>query len=432
VFEELDITSPKRNKEHQAGWDGFFPYYAGYPDAFVRSILKSSGLPAGSMVADPWNGSGTTTYAASTLGYASRGIDLNPVMAVVALARLLAPSEADSLEPLATKLVKRLRVETKRLAEDDPLLLWFARPAASAIRAIERRIRDQLVGALTRTATGTRLDRMSCLAATFYVALFTACRTLAAEFQCSNPTWTRRPKVDEEKLEVSREAVICGFLLNIRAMAAALADRQARYSIERVGAEILVADTTSQCWTPNSIDIVITSPPYCTRIDYTAATRIELALLQGLLQIEFKELGRSMIGSTRVPLSNLEVSETWGPLCARFLENVKTHRSKASSGYYYKTHLDYFEKMSRSFSNMSCALKARAPAILVVQDSYYKDIHNDLPSILEEMAASHGLGLRRRRDFRLSRSMAGINPHTKTYGRKAGALEAVLCFEKIA
>ena len=38
------------------------------------------------MILDPWNGSGTTTYAASQLGYTSRGLDLNPVMNIVARA----------------------------------------------------------------------------------------------------------------------------------------------------------------------------------------------------------------------------------------------------------------------------------------------------------------------------------------------------------
>ena len=42
-------------------------------------------------------------------------------------------------------------------------------------------------------------------------------------------------------------------------------------------------------------------------------------------------------------------------------------------------------------------------AVLVVQDSYYKDVHNDLPTITAEMAQSVGLKLQRREDFRLQR-----------------------------
>jgi hypothetical protein len=38
----LHILSPKRNKQLQTGWEGFFPYYAGFPELFARELLQSS------------------------------------------------------------------------------------------------------------------------------------------------------------------------------------------------------------------------------------------------------------------------------------------------------------------------------------------------------------------------------------------------------
>jgi hypothetical protein len=430
LFKALEIISPKRSSQCQSGWDGFFPYYAGYPETFVRSLLTSAALPDDAVVADPWNGSGTTTYAASQLGHTSRGLDLNPVMVIIARARLLAPSEADSLEPLSAKLVKNLRVDPRNLAGDDPLLVWYMPPVAALIRAIEKRIRDQLVGKMTLLPTGTRLDRISGFAATLYVALFSVCRALASRFQSSNPTWLRHRRKGEVRIKARREEVIGAFLANIRAMASALAARVELDPAERGEYEIRLADSTTASWKEGSIDMIITSPPYCTRIDYTAATRIELAVIEPLLQIQFRELGRQMIGSTRVPDHEIQVSEHWGDLCTVFLAKLKKHKSKASAGYYYKTHVDYFDKMARSLDRIASSMKDRASAIFVVQDSYYKDLHNDLPSIIVQMADAAGLKLRRRDDFHLSRSMAGINPHTKMYKRASGAVEAVLCLEK--
>ena len=86
AFDQLLVRSPKRAAHVQSGWDGFFPYYDGYPEQFARTLLESARLPEGAMILDPWNGSGTTTYAASQLGYTSRGLDLNPVMNIVARA----------------------------------------------------------------------------------------------------------------------------------------------------------------------------------------------------------------------------------------------------------------------------------------------------------------------------------------------------------
>lgn len=64
----LQILSPKRNKRLQTGWEGFFPYYVGYPELFARELLQSAKLPRHAVVLDPWNGSGTTTYTASAMG----------------------------------------------------------------------------------------------------------------------------------------------------------------------------------------------------------------------------------------------------------------------------------------------------------------------------------------------------------------------------
>ena len=37
IFRDLIIQSPKRTSQALTGWDGFFPYYAGYPETFARS-----------------------------------------------------------------------------------------------------------------------------------------------------------------------------------------------------------------------------------------------------------------------------------------------------------------------------------------------------------------------------------------------------------
>jgi hypothetical protein len=86
-----------------------------------------------------------------------------------------------------------------------------------------------------------------------------------------------------------------------------------------------------------------------------------------------------------------------GSTCNEFLASVGAHKSKASSGYYLKTHLDYFSKLSSSIDRIVTVMRPGAKAILVVQDSYYKDVHNDLPTIVSEMAELSGLVVRVKR-----------------------------------
>jgi hypothetical protein len=433
IVENLKICSPKRNCRVQTGWQGFFPYYAGYPETFARTLLESARLRRGDIVLDPWNGSGTTTYTASHLGLTSRGFDLNPVMVVVARARLLAASEADSIEPLAADVISSARIGRKSFDVADPLKWWFTTDTALSIRAIERSIRRRLVGKMTMTRSGTKLDRISGMAATFYVALFSVCRTLAKPFQSSNPTWLRRPKKEEDKAEAPHRFIAQQLADNLRSMAAALSAETVQPNLlvsDRGPSEISHADTISVDVAAESVDLILTSPPYCTRIDYIAATRVELAILAPLLQSSAEDLGRQMIGSTRVPEYNITPSSDWGATCDRFLEALQKHPSKASSGYYYLTHLDYFSKMSISLSNLSKGLKRKGIAVLVVQDSFYKDQHNDLPTIIGEMAEAQGLALARREEFHLRRTMAGINPRARIYRASFAAVESVLCFCK--
>lgn len=428
-FSKLVIGSPKRTAQAQQAWDGFFPYYAGYPQQFARALLDSAGLPKGAVVFDPWNGSGTTTFSASQLGLPSFGFDLNPVMIIVARARLLPPSEADSIQPLIREIVKGVR-SNQHIDADDPLLWWFEKPSATVIRAIERRICQHLIGERTLTPDGVRLDNISGLASTFYVALFAVCRQLTIAYRSSNPTWLRKPKAGEALVRVERDGIIEALKASLADMERTLAANDTEEQVEHGQVELRVADTTVAALPRGSVDVVLTSPPYCTRIDYSAATRIELAVLHPLVDLTMEGLGRRMIGSTRVPQHPIVPQPGWGRTCRRFLREVKAHPSKASDGYYYKTHLDYFAKMGSSLANIAGALRPGGAAILVVQDSYYKDIHNDLPGITVEMCAEAGLRLRRRQDFFLKRSLADINPRSQAYERAAGAVEAVLCFER--
>jgi hypothetical protein len=430
VSEALLIPSPKRTKKAQKGWDGFFPYYAGFSEQFARELISSSDLKPESLVHDPWNGSGTTTYAASGQDMHSIGFDLNPAMVIVAKARLLPPSEADSIEPLGQKIVSQAKSSFAFAEDDDPLTTWFGKGNAGTLRSLEVSIREHLISEVTLGEKSINFDHISTLAAANYVALFSVCRELAAPFRSTNPTWLRYPRDDEKKPRYSNESIRRRYFRKLAAMAAVLDARGKLLNSKSIPADIRVADTTESELPASSVDLVLTSPPYCTRIDYTAATRVELALLDPITKVRIEELGRQMIGSTRVPRHELKVLPAWGQTCAQFLEKLRSHPSKASAGYYYRTHLDYFDKMARSVSNLTRSLKRGKNAIFVVQDSHYKEIYNDLPKIISDICANNDLVLKRRKDFYIRHTMAGFHPYARDYKKSAAAIEAVLCFEK--
>ena len=179
-----------------------------------------------------------------------------------------------------------------------------------------------------------------------------------------------------------------------------------------------------------SVDLILSSPPYCTRIDYAVATMPELAVLGYELHGSFQELRRKLIGTSTVPTSLPEPLPSWGVTCNTFLEKLIHHKSKASKSYYYKNHVQYFDAIYRSIAELYRILNSNGGCILVVQDSYYKDIHNDLPQIFIEMASANGLQFNYRDNFVLTRTMSRIHPIARQYRKGFGATESVLCFVK--
>src|SRR5207247_294988 len=82
-----------------------------------------------------------------------------------------------------------------------------------------------------------------------------------------------------------------------------------------------------------SIDAVISSPPYCTRIDYVRATLPELAVIGYPNGMVTRRLREQMIGTPTIDKCANYDSDLWGKTCVRFLSAVERHSSKASSTY---------------------------------------------------------------------------------------------------
>ncbi len=175
---------------------------------------------------------------------------------------------------------------------------------------------------------------------------------------------------------------------------------------------------------------VISSPPYCARIDYAIATSPELALLGCSMNQDLKIMRSHMIGTPTIINEIPEVRSEWGRSCKSFLNAVETHSSKASKSYYYRYHIQYFNSIYKSFLEIDRTLVGSGKCVIVVQDSYYKDIHNDLPKIFCEMASSLDWAAVNRLDYHVKQTMAGCNRGAMKYRSNSRATESVLVFEK--
>ena len=397
--------------------DSWYRYYAGYSAGFVEQALKES-TPTARLVLDPWNGTGTTTVVAASKKVAAIGFDVNPALVVVARARLLGAGVWASIEPLGDDVVAHA---TRVTRVRDPLRFWFTPRAAGSIRGLQQSVHRLLVDSGTASQPAYESSSgMSTLAAFFYTVLFRTVRVLIAPRAGTNPTWWKRVE-EADRLDPSLKEIVRQF----RASAAELAGGLHRDNYDG-GVDVRVGLGDSRCLPlgERTVDAVVGSPPYCTRIDYGVATRPELAVL-GAGEQDVKLLRDRMVG-TPTMTGEHGAPEQWGPAATAFLAGVAGHTSKASGGYYTNYFRQYYAGMWSSLGELRRVMRDGAPAVLVVQDNYYKDVHNDTNQILSEMAVALGFESADHYDFPVIRNRASMNPRTRQYRTKASAVESIL------
>lgn len=397
--------------------DLWYRYYAGYSAGFVEHALNAS-APKAKLVLDPWNGTGTTTVVAASRNIAAIGFDVNPALVVVARARLLGAGVWASIDPLGDDVVAHA---TRIRQVDDPLQFWFTARAAGSIRGLQQSVHRLLVDSGTASQPAYQASSgMSTLAAFFYTVLFRTVRVLIASRAGTNPTWWKRVE-EADRLNPSLREIVSQFRASATELAAGLHRDNYDGGVDvRVG----LGDSRSIPLGDGTVDVVVGSPPYCTRIDYGIATRPELAVL-GATEGDIKLLRDRMVG-TPTMTGEHGTPEQWGPTATAFLRGVAGHTSKNSRGYYTNYFRQYYAGMWNSLAELRRVMRDGAAAVLVVQDNYYKDLHNDTTKILSEMGIALGFGSADRYDFPVIRNRASMNPRTRQYRTKASAVESIL------
>lgn len=426
-----NIPTPKLNKKEQKDGTLLYPYYAGYSYSFIDSILKNfSGQNI--KILDPWSGTGLTSIVAKKYSLESVGLDINPVLTIVAKANNISKITSLSIRALKYRIIESVRI-TKPVKHEEsinePLDLWFTESTASNIRNIEDVIYRLLVNENGRKRLIVDESAISDIACFFYVGLFKTTKHLVkTSFSTSNPTWIKTAKSDTDRLELDQEVVIDVFSNEIDKMLSII-DNSNVFINDKISVEFMTGDSTNLPLKPNSIDMVLTSPPYCTRIDYAISTRPELAIL-GLAEGScFKELRNNIIGTTTINKSTNVSNELWGRRCLDFLNEVGQHESQGSKNYYLKNYLQYFNSMYSSFSEISRVCKKGALVGIVAQDSYYKQLHNNLPAFFDDMFENLGFEIVDNIEFKTN-SFNNLKNKVENNINKSAPVEHFLTYRK--
>jgi hypothetical protein len=418
------IQSPKRDALRDRQW---YDFYAMYSPQFVDSILTSVSFGKQDCILDPWNGTGTTTSAAWHLGVNALGLDLNPAMVLIARGRLLQQKDIVRLRDVGKNIEQMKKPVGFRLGNHDPLQDFFADKTVEYIRGLELVLRAQFSISEDPGPRDMRwVDYCTPLLACLYVVMFRSIRSLFSTFGTSNPTWFKRP-VPENRVSVSwksfRESISRSVVDAVRFL------EKDTFPLSRETPDVRVTMGDSRSPVSQGITLTLTSPPYCTRIDYAVATLPELTLL-GVTDEDFRDLRRKMIGTPVIARETECLQQPDGSSTSdQLLRTISRHRSYASTRYYLKTFKQYFIGMFRSLRSIDEVTRRGGRAVIVVQDSYFKDVRIDMPGIYTDYFEQMGWRLTDRTEFK-TRTKGAIHRFASRYRPKGGATESVLTFQK--
>jgi hypothetical protein len=319
------LSLDAKRSPSSGGIDSWYPYYAGFSRKFAEHVLRSAPLPSGATVLDPWSGSGTTTYVADHLGFHALGFDLNPVATLVASAKLARPDDCIHVVGLARRIARDAGSSAPPGNHRDPLTGWLMPSTVGVYRAIEDAVLADLATASGNVRACAANGSLPPLASFLLLALMRAARSIAGIRTTTNPTWV----IKERENRVKRSALGPSWALTVEAMANDLVGVRSANSAR---SENRLADAASLPLSDGEIDFALTSPPYCTRIDYVVSTSFELAALGiGRDTAEFENLRRSSMGTPLVREAVLpEPRHEWPSTVKALLNAIRTHASKAA------------------------------------------------------------------------------------------------------
>lgn len=239
-LESVDWSFTKRERAHPI--EAIHPYPAKFIGEIPRALMRLLPCPKGSLVFDPFAGSGTTLLEAQRLGLPTVGVDLNPIACLIARVKTGARPTilTETARALSASAIRSRATRTWNIPNVDH---WFKLEIQSAIVALLNEL-----GAVTdpRTHDALRLALSSILV------------------RVSNQDSDTRYAAVEKN--IGRNDVFTGFVAAAEKLDKALASRDWHLG----SAKVIEANTLTV--TPEQlggkVGLVITSPPYPNAYEY--------------------------------------------------------------------------------------------------------------------------------------------------------------------
>jgi SAM-dependent methyltransferase len=277
------VTLPENNRvkvEDRAIHD-WYRFVLSFPPHLVRDYTQRFGLSEGCCVLDPFCGTGTTLVECKRLGINSVGLEANPMPWFATTTKVDWKPQPGALLKHAEKVADTAEENLIKdgIPDFEGLPLFPVDLSVQKLKRlpveIEKLILTNSISPLPLHKTLVLLEALAehsdeRFAAHERLALAKAIVSDISNLHFGPEVGVGKPKKDAP--------VIAAWLRRVTAMAHDMAELPERNFGQ---ATVYQADSrnTSAVLAPNSVDAVITSPPYPNEKDYTRTTRLESVLL---------------------------------------------------------------------------------------------------------------------------------------------------------
>jgi len=200
--------------------------------------------------------------------------------------------------------------------------------------------------------------------------------------------------------------------------------------LPNTAAEAHLADARNLPLANESVDVVFTSPPYATALDYPRAHFLAIPWMRQVLGVtvtEYRENGRNYIGTERGRLPRVFALDSRLTLF-HLASSVVMDISKASERQA-KLIQRYFLDMSQVLSEIHRVLKPHRHAIIVVCPSHIRKVRVATNQVLAEIASALGLMLEREHTRTISKRRRLLPYMQHAFGERMST-EYVLILKK--
>jgi DNA modification methylase len=383
----------------------WFKYKEGFSAQLVKYVLKELAIDSGRLL-DPFAGVGTALFSSANLGLRSTGIELLPIgTEVMQVRKMLSSGLSHEMQERLSAWVDK---ETWKKATQS-LEIPFLKITRGAYPAkTEREIGHYIY--CMKKERNVVLSRILRFALLCVLEEISYTRKDGQYLRWDHRSGRRQGTKSFDKGKIaSFDEAISG---KLREISDDLSGGQELFPLENFeqrdgDVEIVEGSVLAEMpkMASDSIDIIMTSPPYCNRYDYTRSYALELALL-GVDEDHLKELRQSMVSCT---VENREKSglaqsfdkSTFEGASSAFqkmkllqailsyLEEQKEKKLLNNTGIPRMVR-NYFYELSLVIFECCRVLKEGAPMVMVNDNVRYAGVQIPVDLILSEIAKKAG------------------------------------------